>query len=154
LQPISFDPSGKSQHKSPLDIDIHACLNQELEDFKPKAELRDVDRVALTAEVDKIGLQLDEKRSAAKLEADRLTPADSSKGPVAMGALAQLTLEEMKQLGASPQQLTDAENKMSLQYQRGVVESRYTTVVGQEISDLANLSWPKRRDSDSTRDEP
>jgi hypothetical protein len=143
--PDHVEPGKQSNQKGPLDFDIHACLTQQLQDFGLKRELTDIDRATLAAEVAKVGERLEASRLAANLAVGQLKPADPTKGPVEMGSFSEFALAEMKRLGASPQQLIDAEHKMSLSYQQRLIESRYMDEVRLQLSGLANLTWPAHR---------
>jgi len=144
LTPVSDEPppEGQDFESQALKTDVRSCLLEQMKHSPPIGELNQSDLAAFIAEVDKIGMRANAARLAASMEVSELRPADPTKGPVAIGRFSERALVEMKQMGASDQQLADAKRKMSLNYQKDKIVSRYTDEARKEILRLRAMTWP------------
>jgi hypothetical protein len=139
--PADYAKAGKDPYSEALNIDIRACLYQQLMQFPPLYELTKEDRGLLVLELDRIGKELNIIRLSTIAEVDKLRAAHPLKGPIALGPDYMFWLGLMKQSGASEREFVEMQKLMSFNYQRDILVEPYLRKVRDGIASLSRINW-------------
>ncbi|AOI68730.1 hypothetical protein [Burkholderia ubonensis] len=126
-----------------LDINIPECMRNELANVSDIAELRQDDKAALSAAIDKASKEIDSARLAAQVRVSQVDAARDREGPLDIDAFSLQLLAILKKAGTSDQELRQLMRMLNTNSIKLKVKGAYVDLARNEIAKLLNVTWPQ-----------